>query len=90
MTDPVLITGRVGFDQSSQTAYVLIPPNMVPIGSGASGASQITMGTAEPVTSGETIAEGVWVFVTSAGVATLIKSDGSETAPDDGNIYELT
>jgi hypothetical protein len=88
MADPTLVTSRIGFDQETQTAWVLIPPNMVAIGSGASGAAMINMGTAEAVASGATIPAGTWVF--TSGTASLIKSDGTATAPSAGNIYELT
>jgi hypothetical protein len=46
------------------------------------------MGTAQAVTSGETLPAGNWIFTT--GTAQLIVSDGTATAPAAGNIYEFT
>jgi len=69
--------------------YQYEPPNLIVIGSAGSAANP-ALGSPETVTSGEELAEGLWIFVTSSGTAELINSDGTATAPDDGSAYPLT
>jgi hypothetical protein len=86
MAQQLMSTFGLGRDPFTDAIFVLGPANTLSGGASGAGAPP-SLGSSTPAT-GQTLTAGNWLAV-SGDTATIITSDGTETAPSSGNVYEI-